>query len=185
MGVLLLIFKALHVIGFVSWFAGLFYLVRMFVYQREALELEEPKRGILKEQYELMQQRVFKIICNPAMMITFTFGIGMLVLNPGYLQLGWMHVKLLLLLGLLGYHFYCKSIMRKQASGTSGWEPFQLRLFNEVATLFLVAISFIAVLGKANQLNYLYLLLGILLFTGLIFWGARRYQKRRAAQEKR
>lgn len=181
MATLLLTFKALHVVGFVSWFAGLFYLVRMFVYQREALDQEEPKRSILKEEFETMQHRVYKIICNPAMMATFFFGIGMLVLNPAYLQLGWMHVKLTLLIGLLGYHLYCKRIMKEQAAGTSRWEPFQLRLFNEVSTLFLVAISFIAVLGKANLLNYLYLLIGLLAFTGLILYGAWRYKQRREA----
>ena len=183
MGLLILLFKALHVVGFVSWFAGLFYLVRMFVYQREALDLEQPKQAILKEQYQLMQQRVYKIICNPAMMLTFTFGIGMLLLNPGYLQLGWMHVKLTLLLLLLGYHLYCKRIMNQQAEGTSKWDSFQLRLLNEVSTLFLVGISFIAVLGKANQLHYGYLFLGIASFAGLIFFGTWRYRKRREADQ--
>ena len=100
---IILYFKSLHIIGFVAWFAGLFYLVRMFVYHVEAMEMEEPKRAILIQQYELMEGRVYKIICNPAMMLTFTFGIGMLVVNPGYFSMGWMHIKLTLLVLLLAF----------------------------------------------------------------------------------
>ena len=155
----LFFFKSLHVIGFVSWFAGLFYLVRMFVYYVEASEKNEPERGILTQQFLQMQERVYKIICNPAMMITWIGGLSMLGLGlftdqvPNYLSIengtpGWMHLKLVLLIGLLFYHLRCKKIIKNLKAGTNKLTPFQFRLFNEIPTLFLVGIVFTAVYGK-------------------------------------
>ena len=77
----LFFFKALHVFGFVSWFAGLFYLVRIFVYHTEALKREEPARSILIKEFNEMQWRVYKIICNPGMMITWVCGLAMLYIH--------------------------------------------------------------------------------------------------------
>ena len=75
---LLPLVKALHVFGFVSWFAGLFYLVRIFVYHTEAMQRPEPKKSILIKEFNAMQWRVYKIICNPGMMITWFCGLAML-----------------------------------------------------------------------------------------------------------
>ena len=97
-------FKSLHIIGFVTWFAGLFYLARIFVYHVEANDKPETERNILQAQYNIMAERLYKIITNPAIIITWLFGIGMLVLNPAYLQGGWMHAKFLLVFLLSGYH---------------------------------------------------------------------------------
>ena len=97
----ILAFKALHIVGFVAWFAGLFYLVRLFVYHAEALEKPDPERSILVAQYAKMEQRLFGIITRPAMIITFVAGIAMLMINPDYLQEGWMHIKLTLVILLL------------------------------------------------------------------------------------
>jgi len=183
-------FKALHVVGFVSWFAGLFYLVRVFVYLMEAGEREEPARSILVEQFETMAWRVYRVICNPAMMITWTAGLVMLgldlagVTSYGYFSMGtpgWLHLKLLLLVLLTGYHFWCKVLLRRLEAGQRPFSAWQFRLFNEVPTLFLVAISFIAVYGKAGRLNYGYLLLGVGIFAGLVYRGAVAYRKRREA----
>ena len=175
----ILFLKALHIVGFVAWFAGLFYLVRIFVYHAEAGEKGEPEKSILQKQFTQMQWRVYRIICNPAMMITWTAGIVMLVLNPTYLQMGWMHIKLTLLVVLLGYHLYCTRVIRRQEAGEEGMTPWQLRLFNEIPTLFLVAITFLAVYGKAGGLNYLYFIVGLVLFSVLIYGGARAYKMRR------
>ncbi len=190
----LLFFKALHVVGFVAWFAGLFYLVRIFVYYREAGDKQEPDKGILQEQFGLMQWRVYKIICNPAMMITWTAGLIMLGLGifsptiPNYLSAengtpGWMHLKLLLLVLLTGYHLWCKRIIKQLEANTSKFTPFQFRLFNELPTIFLISIAYIAVYGKLGLLNYGYLLIGVGLFGLLIYRGAVAYKKRRAAIE--
>ncbi len=191
---LLLFLKGLHVVGFVSWFAGLFYLVRIFVYHTEAQQKPQPDRDILTREFGAMQQRVYKIICNPAMMLTWTAGLGMLALGifhpsvPNYLAIehgtaGWMHLKLTLLVLLLGYHIWCKRILQQLEKGESSFTSFQFRLFNEIPTLFLVSISFTAVYGKLGQLNYLYLLGGVALFGALVYRGAVAYKKRRERNE--
>ncbi len=171
--------KALHIVGFVSWFAGLFYLVRMFVYHEEALDKPEPEQSILKKQFNIMQWRVYKIICNPAMMITFIGGLGMLYLNPEYLKMGWMHLKLSLVFALLAYHLYCKSVIRKLEKGIRLYTSFQYRLLNEVPTLFLVSIVLLAVLK--NGLNTLYAFLGVIAF-GLVLYIATKLYKRSREQ---
>lgn len=167
--------KALHIVGFVSWFAGLFYLVRIFVYHAEAKEKPEPARSILIAEFQLMQTRVYKIICNPAMMITWVGGLGMLIINPIYLSQGWMHIKLLLLFLLLGYHLYCKAIIKKLAKGEAPFNSFQFRLLNEVPTLFLVSIVLLAVLQSA--LNFLYAFGGVLLFGLLLYFATKMYKR--------
>lgn len=181
-------FKALHVVGFVSWFAGLFYLVRIFVYLVEASERKEPARSILTEQFNDMAWRVYRIICNPAMMITWFAGLAMLGLDlsgiTSYAYFssgspGWIHVKLFLLVLLTFYHLYCKRLVLRMQAGEQPFSAWQFRLFNEIPTLFLISISFIAVYGKAGRLNYVYLLIGLGIFVGLIYRGAVAYRKRR------
>lgn len=176
----LLIFKSLHIIGFVSWFAGLFYLVRMFVYHEETYDRSEPERSVLAKQFGIMENRVYKIICNPAMMITWTCGLSMLWINPAYLTMGWMHMKLTLLVLLVVYHLYCKRLIARYNAGERPFDSFQLRMMNEMPTLFLVTIVFLASLKSG--INYLYLVIGLLIFVALLYRGARAYQRRREQQ---
>lgn len=189
----LYILKAIHVIGFISWLAGLFYLGRLFVYSREAELEKEPDRSVLLRQFPTMQWRAYKIICNPAMMITWLAGLSMLALGifsdrlPNYLSIengtpGWMHLKLFLLVLLLAYHIWCKRIIKQLEEGTATFDAFQFRLFNEVPTLLLVLIVFTATLGLRYQLNYIYLLIGVTLFGILIYRAAVAYRKRREAK---
>ncbi|MFK7807312.1 MAG: protoporphyrinogen oxidase HemJ [Saprospiraceae bacterium] len=168
-------FKALHIIGFVAWFAGLFYLVRMFVYHTEAYDKAEPEQSILKKQFNLMEWRVYKIICNPAMMITFTFGIAMLVYNPAYMNGGWMHIKLTLVILLLVYHIFCKRMIKQLEKGKTSFSSFQFRLFNEFPTLFLFAIVFLAVFK--DSMNPMKLFGGIIALGVLLFLIAKAYKK--------
>ena len=172
-----LFFKSFHIIGFVSWFAGLFYLVRMFVYFAEAEGQPEKIRGPWKEQLILMQDRVYKIISTPAMVITWTFGLGMLVINPAWLSQPWIHLKLSLLILMVGYHFYCKSVIKNNRLGKNTLSAFQFRLINELPTLFLVSIVLLAVLK--NVINFLYLFLGVLAFGILLFISAKAYKNYR------
>lgn len=172
-------FKALHVVGFVSWFAGLFYLARIFVYHVEANDREMAERDVLQKQYNIMAARLYRIITNPAMMITWTFGIAMLFMNPEYLKGGWMHVKLTLVVLLTGYHHYCKRIIKKIEEGTLEMNPFQLRLFNEIPSLFLLAIVLLAVLTQRGLMPVKYVVLVVVIFGGLMYMGAKAYQKRR------
>ncbi|WP_435355802.1 protoporphyrinogen oxidase HemJ [Emticicia sp. SJ17W-69] len=169
--------KSLHIIGFVSWFAGLFYLVRMFVYHAESADKPESIREDWKKQYTAMQWRVYKIICNPAMMITWTCGILMLVNTPAFLEQGWMQVKLVFLVLLTTYHLYCKGIISKQESGKTTFTSFQFRLLNELPTLFLVTIVLLAVVK--DLLNFIYLFLGVIAFGVTLFFSARAYRKYR------
>jgi len=167
--------KSLHIIGFVAWFAGLFYLVRMFVYHSEAADKPEALRDDWKKQYTAMQWRVYKIICNPAMMITWIFGILMLLNTPAFLEEGWLQTKLVLLVLLTAYHLYCKGIIRKQEADKSTFTSFQFRLLNELPTLFLVAIVLLAVVK--DMLNFVLLFLGILAFGFTLFVSAKAYKK--------
>jgi putative membrane protein len=180
---LITIFKSIHIIGFVAWFAGLFYLVRILIYHTEALDKADPEKSVLTKQFQQMEWRVYKIICNPAMMITWTFGIGMLIVNTVYLQFGWMHAKLLFVVLLTIYHLMSKRMIKQLEKGEAPMDAFRLRLFNEVPTLFLAGIVFLAVLGKANNLNYMYWAVGLLVFGGLMYFGARSYARKRAAKE--
>ncbi len=182
--------KAIHIIGFVSWFAGLFYLGRMFVYHVEANDFSESEANLFKSQYSLMQRRAYQIICNPAMMITWIAGLIMLGLGiwrpeiPNYLDPkvgvgGWLHAKLMLVVLMTVYHLWCKRTIRNLEAEKKTYSDFQFRLLNEVPTLFLVSITFLATFGLRGILNYLYLFGGMIAFIGLLYWGARAYKKRR------
>ncbi|SOE23303.1 putative membrane protein [Spirosomataceae bacterium TFI 002] len=172
-----LFFKALHIVGFVSWFAGLFYLVRIFVYHAETKDKPLEHRAYMQNEFSLMQSRAYKIIATPAMVITWTCGLVMLFSNPALLSQNWIRVKLVLLVILTGYHFFCRTIMKNQAAGIDKFTSFQFRLLNEFPTLFLVAIVLLAVVR--DMLNFSYLFLGILAFGFLLFLAAKAYKKSR------
>jgi putative membrane protein len=171
--------KALHIVGFISWFAGLFYIVRLFVYHAEAGEKAEPDRTILQTQLELMAARLWKIITVPAMHLTLVGGIVMVV------QLGeiptWLLIKFGLLAGLLGYTGWCGAIRRQQAAKTSTWTSNKLRMFNEIGTMFMVAIVFLAVFRTAMSIAWG---VGGLLGLGVsLMLGIRFYRKLRSKGE--
>lgn len=170
-------FKALHIIGFVSWFAALFYLPRLFIYHTEAFEEQEPKRQILLEQFIIMENRLYKIIMTPALVITFIGGLSMLHLRgTAWLQYNpWMFWKLGLIALLVAYHAYSKSIMNKLAAGTKVMTSTQFRLYNEVTTLFLVAIVLLAV--YKNSLQFLYAFAGLIGLGIALSLGVRFYKK--------
>ena len=142
-------FKAFHLIGVVVWFAGLFYLVRLFVYHAEALKSTEPARKILSEQYALMESRLLHIITTPGMVLTVVMALGMLYLNPGLLKQGWMHFKLLLVVLLIVYHVSCMRIRKQFLNGTMDWGGQRFRYFNEAPTLILVLVVMLAVFKAA------------------------------------
>lgn len=138
-------FKAFHLIGIVVWFAGLFYLVRLFIYHVEANEKPEPARTILKDQYQLMEKRLYSIITTPGMLVTVAMAIGLLTTEPDVLKQSWLHVKLLLVAVLLAYHHYCARLMKQLAKDECRWTSQQLRALNEAPTVLLVAIVLLAV----------------------------------------
>ena len=174
-----LILKAFHIITMVAWFAGLFYLVRLFVYHVEAFEKPEAERNILTKQFNIMEWRLYKIICNPAMMLTWTFGLIMLYMNGlEWLKINpWLHVKITLVILLTLYHLRCKKYIKQLEQGKAPFSSYQYRLFNELPTLFLVSIVVLAVFK--NLTNFGYTLGGIIAFAILLFVIVRLYKSSR------
>lgn len=138
-------FKAFHIVGIVVWFAGLFYLVRLFIYHAEANQEPEPARTILKNQYQIMEKRLYSIITTPGMLVTIAMAIGLLTTEPDVLKEGWLHVKLGFVVLLIGYHHYCKRLMKQLAEDKCKWNSQQLRALNEAPTVMLIVIVLLAV----------------------------------------
>lgn len=138
-------FKAFHIIGVVVWFAGLFYLVRLFIYHVEAEAEAEPAKTILQNQYAVMEKRLFHIITTPGMIVTVAMAVALLVTMPEYLKQGWMHIKLAFVALLLAYHLYCARLMGQLQRGECRWGSKQLRALNEAPTLLLVVIVMLVI----------------------------------------
>ncbi len=172
-----LLCKSLHVVGFVSWFAAMFFLVRLFVNHVEANAKAEPERGILLCHLIGMEDRVYRIIMRPALVLTLVCGFSMIFINPDLIHQNWLQAKLVLLAGLVGYNFWCKKIMADLAANRPVFDSFGMRLFNEVPTLFLVAIVLLAVFK--NGLNPFWGTGGLAAFAGLMWLGASKYRKNR------
>ena len=130
--------KALHVIAVVTWFAGLFYLPRLFIYHADATD------SISTERFAIMERRLFTIMTIGAS-LSVIFGLSMLIGFPAYLQMGWLRIKLLLVALLIGYHAYCYKLLRDFAAQRNTRSGKWLRLFNEVPALLLIAIAILAV----------------------------------------
>ncbi|MBK7666301.1 MAG: CopD family protein [Sphingobacteriaceae bacterium] len=158
--------KSLHIVFVVCWFAALFYMVRLFIYTAEAQKKEEPEKTILTTQLLIMQKKLWYIIGWPSMSGTFIFGWWMIWENTMYLALPWMWLKLILVGALFLYHLQCQMIYKKQLAGTFVWGSFKLRLFNEVATVFLVGIVFLVTVKSTGSL--VWSLLGLIIFAALM-----------------
>jgi putative membrane protein len=177
------LFKALHIIGFVTWFAALFYLVRLFVYHREAWDagVDDLEAKVLRKQYHIMEKRLYQIIQNPALYLTLIGGIGMLIINASWLSQPWMHLKLSLVLGLVLYHFSCGKQIRSLAENATGISSFGYRLYNEVPTLILIAVVMLAVWKSTEGLL---IGIGVLLILGVLFFiAAKLYKRKRINKE--
>ncbi len=132
--------KALHIIAMVCWFAGLFYLPRLFVYH--AMSDDLPSR----ERFCIMERKLYRGIMTPSMTATFLFGLALLKMNPMLFATGiWLHVKLILVVILAGYHFLCGIQLRRFASGQNSHGHVFFRWFNEIPVLFLLAIVILVV----------------------------------------
>lgn len=138
-------YKAFHLIGIVVWFAGLFYLVRLFVYHAEASEKPEPAQSILKQQYELMEKRLYNIITTPGMIVTVAMAVGLISTEPEVLKSGWLHIKFLFVGLLLIYHFWCGRIIKQLEKGENSWSGQKFRALNEAPTILLLVIVLLAV----------------------------------------
>jgi len=130
--------KAFHVVAVVTWFAGLFYLPRLYVYHAQASDL------ISTQRFEIMERRLFAIMTIGAAASIF-FGALMLIESPGYLQMTWLKVKLLLVVLVIAYHVYCYKLMRDFAAQRNTRGSKWFRGFNELPSLLLIAIVILAV----------------------------------------
>ncbi|MFT4662051.1 MAG: putative membrane protein [Patiriisocius sp.] len=159
--------KSLHIIFVVTWFAGLFYIVRLFIYHTEAEDLPEESRVILQNQYKIMSKRLWNIICWPSAIITLILAVLLLYTNPYYLQLPWMHIKLGFVLLLYLYHFACHKIFKQLQNNVISYTSNKLRIWNEIATIILFAIVFLVVLKSTT--GWIWGVLGLVgLFVGLM-----------------
>ncbi len=165
---------AIHIIFVVCWMAGLFYIVRLFIYHTEAQDKPEPDRKILSDQFEIMERKLWYIISVPSMVIVLVAGITMLILVPAWLQQSWMQIKLCFVAGLLVYHFICQNKMKQMAKGVYTWTSTQLRIWNEVATIFLFAIVFLAVLK--DGINWIFGVVGIVVLAMILMSAVKIYK---------
>ena len=167
--------KSLHLIFVVTWFAGLFYIPRLFIYHIEANEKPSPEKEILTKQLKLMTKRLWYIITWPSAILCTLFAVVLLVLIPEWLQQSWMYVKLAFVLLLFVYHFKChqifKQLQRDQVKYTSQF----MRIWNEVATLVLFAVTFLVILK--NAFNWIYGVVGIIVLGILLMLGIKWYKK--------
>lgn len=170
--------KSLHLIFVITWFAGLFYIVRLFVYHAEAKDKPSPEKEILIKQYQLMSYRLWYIITWPSAILASIFAFWMLfftTLGNAWLKMPWMHVKLGFVFLLYLYHLKCHQIFlqlqRNEIRHTSSF----FRLWNEGATLILFAVVFLVILKDA--LNWIYGVIGIFVFSIVLMLGYKLYKR--------
>ena len=168
---------SLHIIFIVTWFSGLFYIVRLFVYQVEAREKTEVERSILEPQYKIMAKRLWYGITWPSFILTLTFGPWLLYLQPGLLYMPYMHIKLAFVFGLVIYQLICHSMFLKLQKSQGNYKSNFFRIWNEVATLFLVAIVFLIIMK--NEMDWVYGTVGFVLFGIILMLAIKVYKKLR------
>lgn len=172
--------KALHIIFIVTWFSGMFYIVRLFIYNTEAGEKNDLEKEILRKQFGIMIKRLWMGITWPSAVLTLIFGFWMLYLFGSVP--GWLWVKLVFVLGLYLYHFTLHSIYRQQMSGVFKYSSQQLRIWNEIATIFLVAIVMLVVVKQS--LSFVWGLIGLILFVVLLMSAIKIYKNLRMKKGK-
>jgi len=179
--------KALHIIFIVTWFAGMFYMPRFFIYNTEALEKGEPEKTILQKQFRIMMSRLWYGITWPSAVLTLAFGPTVMITggwNKMILEPGgrWLLIKLFFVLFLYLYHFSLHRIYKQQMQGVFRYTSQQLRIWNEVATIFLIAIVMLATVKQG--LSVVWGLLGLLLFVIVLMSALKIYKCIRQRSQK-
>lgn len=170
--------KALHLIFVITWFAGLFYIPRLFVYQIEAFQKDEPEKGIIGSQLKIMTKRLWFIITWPSAILASIFAFLLLFMIPEWLKQPWMHVKLVFVLLLYAYHIKCHFIFKELQNDVVKWTSNQMRIWNEGSTLILFAVIFLVVVRDA--INWIYGVIGIFLLSVILMFGIKLYKRIRA-----
>lgn len=174
--------KSLHLIFVITWFAGLFYIPRLFVYHIEASEKLEPEKHILTDQLKLMTRRLWNIITWPSAILASVFAYWLLFLNPVLIQMDWMLVKLAFVVLLYAYHIKCHLIFKEMQNDVIKWTSNQMRLWNEGSTLILFAVIFLVVVR--NAINWIYGVIGIFALSAVLMLGFNMYKKIRSKNPK-
>ena len=169
--------KAIHIIFIVTWFAGLFYIPRLFVYLIESQSKPEPDKSILTKQLLLMTSRLWYIITWPSAVITLIMGTSLLIAEPSFLRLGFMHIKLSLVVLLYSYHYFLHRIFKQFDRGIFKYTSQQMRVWNEASTVLLIAIVFLIVVK--NALSIAWGLLGLIALMLILLIAIRVYKKLR------
>ncbi len=167
--------KALHIIFVVTWFSGMFYLCRLFVYNREANDKPEPDKTILQQQFSIMIKRLLYGITLPSALLTLVFGMWLLMLYPNIPV--WLYIKLVLVLLLFVYHYSLHLICNQQLRNVFRFSSNQLRIWNEVPTVFLVAIVMLVVVKQ--EISLWYGLLGLAAFVVVLMTAIKVYKELR------
>jgi putative membrane protein len=174
--------KALHIIFIVTWFSGMFYIVRLFIYNTEATEKKEPEKTILQNQFNIMIRRLWMGITWPSAVLTLIFGPWTWYATYRFQMVDWLTIKLLFVVGLYLYHFTLHKIYAQQMKGIFKFSSNQLRIWNEVATIFLIAIVMLAVVKQGMSLVYgLGGLVGVII---LLMSSIKIYKRIRTKNEK-
>ena len=177
-------FKTLHIVGVVVWFAGLFYLVRLFIYHVEAAELEPTVKKAFEEQYTLMERRLANIITTPGMILAVSMAVGLLITQPSWLNQTWMQAKLALVAGLIAYHIFCYRLMGQLNRGECSWSGRQLRALNELPTLFLVLVVMLVVFKNQFPTGAAtWLIVGLVLFMAASIQFYARWRRLRLSRQ--
>jgi putative membrane protein len=167
--------KALHVIFVVTWFSGMFYIVRLFIYNTEAGVKPSPAKEILRDQFGIMIKRLWWGITWPSAVLTLIFGGWMWYLLGS--TPGWLLVKLHFVIGLFAYHLSLQYLFNQQVKGEFRFSSTKLRIWNEVATIFLVAIVMLAVVKES--MSWVRGVIGLILLGIILMLAIRIYQKMR------
>lgn len=167
--------KSLHLIFVITWFAGLFYIPRLFVYQIEASQKPSPEKEILGTQLKLMAKRLWFIISWPSAILATLFAIWLLILMPGWLEQSWMHVKLGFVVLLFMYHLKCHQIYKQLQQDIVKWSSNQMRMWNEGSTLILFAVIFLVIVRDA--VNWIYGVIGIVSLSVALMFGIKLYKR--------
>lgn len=170
--------KSLHLIFVITWFAGLFYIPRLFIYHIEATQKEEPEKSILVRQLKLMTRRLWYIITWPSAILATLFAVILLIMIPEWLQQGWMHVKLAFVVLLFIYHIKCHLIFKELQNDVVKWSSHQMRIWNEGSTLILFSVIFLVVVRDA--INWIYGVIGIFLLAIILMLGIKLYKRIRS-----
>jgi protoporphyrinogen IX oxidase len=169
--------KALHIIFIVTWFAGLFYMPRLLIYNTEAGNKPEEAKKILQEQFGKMMKPLWFGITWPSAILTLVF--GLIVLFKGgwadtFRIQTWLHIKLLFVFFLYLYHFSLHILFKQQQKGIFNYSSQQLRVWNEVATIFLVAI--VMLVSVKQNMSWAWGILGLLVFVVLLMSAIKIYK---------